>query len=133
MRAGVVSLSLGTSGVVFATTDGPAIEPEGRLHAFCHSVPGKWHFMGVMLSAAGSLRWHRDTFVPDTDFDKLLEPVSDLPYSIEHRDTSLDWEFQSGAYLYGSGGADGNLEHQQILIDISDPDTYTVYAITFLR
>jgi xylulokinase len=74
----VVSLSLGTSGVVFATTDGPAIEPEGRLHAFCHSVPGKWHFMGVMLSAAGSLRWHRDTFTPGTDFDKLLEPVSEV-------------------------------------------------------
>lgn len=78
VRAGVVSLSLGTSGVVFATTDGPAIEPEGRLHAFCHSVPGKWHFMGVMLSAAGSLRWHRDTFAPDTDFDELLEPVGDI-------------------------------------------------------
>ena len=78
VRAGVVSLSLGTSGVVFATTDGPAIEPEGRLHAFCHSVPGKWHLMGVMLSAAGSLRWHRDTFAPDMDFDELLEPVGDV-------------------------------------------------------
>ncbi|MFL7867186.1 MAG: xylulokinase [Anaerolineales bacterium] len=78
VRAGVVSLSLGTSGVVFATTDGPAIEPEGRLHAFCHSVPGKWHFMGVMLSAAGSLRWHRDTFAPNTDYDTLLAPVADI-------------------------------------------------------
>jgi xylulokinase len=79
VRSGVVSLSLGTSGVVFATTDGPAIEPEGRLHAFCHSVPGKWHFMGVMLSAAGSLRWHRDTFAPNTDFDTLLAPVANIP------------------------------------------------------
>ncbi len=79
VRAGVVSLSLGTSGVVFATTDGPFIEPEGRLHAFCHSVPGKWHLMGVMLSAAGSLRWHRDTFAPGTDYDALLEPASDVP------------------------------------------------------
>jgi len=79
VRAGVVSLSLGTSGVVFATTDGPAIEPEGRLHAFCHSVPGKWHFMGVMLSAAGSLRWHRDTFAPNMDYDTLLAPVADIP------------------------------------------------------
>jgi xylulokinase len=52
---GVVSLSLGTSGVVFASADGPIIEPEGRLHAFCHAVPGKWHLMGVMLSPAGSL------------------------------------------------------------------------------
>jgi xylulokinase len=79
VRAGVVSLSLGTSGVVFATTDGPFVEPEGRLHAFCHSVPGKWHLMGVMLSAAGSLRWHRDTFAPNTDYDTLLAPASDVP------------------------------------------------------
>jgi xylulokinase len=73
---GIVSLSLGTSGVVFATMNTPAIEPEGRLHAFCHSVPGKWHFMGVMLSAAGSLRWHRDTFTPGLSYDKLLEPCT---------------------------------------------------------
>ena len=79
VTAGVVSLSLGTSGVVFATTDGPAIEPQGRLHAFCHSVPGKWHLMGVMLSAAGSLRWHRDTFAPGTDYDTLLRPAADVP------------------------------------------------------
>jgi len=79
VRAGVVSLSLGTSGVVFATTDGPFIEQDGRLHAFCHSVPGKWHLMGVMLSAAGSLRWHRDTFAPNTDYDTLLQPAADVP------------------------------------------------------
>ena len=78
VSAGVASLSLGTSGVVFVTTDIPAIEPEGRLHAFCHSVPGKWHLMGVMLSAAGSLRWHRDTFSPNTSYDKLLEPATDI-------------------------------------------------------
>jgi xylulokinase len=64
--------------VVFATTDGAAIEPEGRLHAFCHSVPGKWHFMGVMLSAAGSLRWHRDTFAPGMNYDSLLAPAAHI-------------------------------------------------------
>jgi xylulokinase len=79
VRAGVVSVSLGTSGVVFATTDSPSIEPEGRLHAFCHSVPGKWHLMGVMLSAAGSLRWHRDTFAPNVDYDSLVEPAAVIP------------------------------------------------------
>ena len=52
---GIVALSLGTSGVVFASSDEPIIEPDGRLHAFCHAAPGKWHLMGVMLSAAGSL------------------------------------------------------------------------------
>ncbi len=75
---GVVSLSLGTSGVVFATADWPIVEPEGRLHAFCHAVPGKWHLMGVMLSAAGSLRWYRDTLVPGVDFEALLAPAAEV-------------------------------------------------------
>lgn len=61
VRAGIVSATLGTSGVVFAQSDEYRIEPQGRLHAFCHAVPGKWHLMGVMLSAAGSFRWYRDT------------------------------------------------------------------------
>lgn len=79
VRAGVVSLSLGTSGVVFATTDDAFIESNGRLHAFCHSVPDKWHLMGVMLSAAGSLRWFRDTFAPNVDYDTLLKPAENVP------------------------------------------------------
>jgi len=73
---GVTSLSLGTSGVVFAAADRPIVEPEGRLHAFCHAVPGKWHLMGVMLSAAGSLRWYRDTLAPGMDFEALLAPAA---------------------------------------------------------
>lgn len=68
---GTVALTLGTSGVVFASTDGPIVEPEGRLHAFCHALPGKWHLMGVMLSAAGSLRWYRDTAAPGVAFEVL--------------------------------------------------------------
>jgi xylulokinase len=61
VRTGVVSASLGTSGVVFAFADEVRTDPEGRAHTFCHAVPGKWHVMGVMLSAGGSLRWYRDT------------------------------------------------------------------------
>jgi xylulokinase len=76
---GTVSLSLGTSGVVFASADRPIVEPEGRLHAFCHAVPGKWHLMGVMLSAAGSLRWYRDALAPGVGFDALIEPAADVP------------------------------------------------------
>ena len=83
VQPGVVSLALGTSGVVFATTSGPFVEPEGRLHAFCHAVPGRWHFMGVMLSAAGSLRWHRDTFAPGVSFDDLLAPAAAVPIGCE--------------------------------------------------
>ncbi len=60
VHEGLVSATLGTSGVVFAASQSFRIEPDGRLHAFCHAVPGMWHLMGVMLSAAGSLRWYRD-------------------------------------------------------------------------
>jgi len=76
---GIVSLVLGTSGVVFATVNEPFYEPEGHLHAFCHSVPGRWHLMGVMLSAAGSLRWYRDTLAPGISYDDLLAPAADVP------------------------------------------------------
>ncbi|MFZ1401261.1 MAG: xylulokinase [Candidatus Promineifilaceae bacterium] len=76
---GVVALSLGTSGVVFASSDVPVVEPNGRLHAFCHAVPGKWHLMGVMLSAAGSLRWYRDALAPGVSFDDLLAPAAAVP------------------------------------------------------
>lgn len=61
VRRGVVSASLGTSGVVFAHSDEPEIDPEGRVHTFCTAVPGKWHLMGVVLAAGGSLQWYRDT------------------------------------------------------------------------
>ncbi len=61
VREGIVSATLGTSGVVFAASDEYRLEPQGRLHAFCHAVPGQWHLMGVMLSAGGSFRWFRDS------------------------------------------------------------------------
>ena len=72
VEEGIAALTLGTSGVVFASSSKPAIEAEGRLHAFCHAVPNTWHMMGVMLSAAGSLRWYRDVVAPDTDFGDLV-------------------------------------------------------------
>lgn len=83
VQPGIFALTLGTSGVVFATTPGANIEPEGRLHAFCHSIPQRWHLMGVMLSAAGSLRWFRDTFTPGKDFDALLAPTAAIPPGCE--------------------------------------------------
>ena len=60
VRAGVVSATLGTSGVVFAHSDQVETDPEGRLHTFCHAVRGKWHVMGVVLSAGGSFQWFRN-------------------------------------------------------------------------
>jgi xylulokinase len=83
VESGVVALTLGTSGVVFATTDAALFEPEGRLHAFCHAVPGKWHLMGVMLSAGGSLQWYRDTTAPGIDFDDLIREADTVPAGSE--------------------------------------------------
>ena len=80
---GIVGLTVGTSGVVFATTPSALIEPEGRLHAFCHAVPGMWHFMGVMLSAAGSLQWYRDTLAPGVSFDDLVQEADPVPAGSE--------------------------------------------------
>ncbi|MGD2175196.1 MAG: xylulokinase, partial [Candidatus Brocadiaceae bacterium] len=60
VRSGIISATIGTSGVVFAFSDRVATDPEGRLHTFCHAVPGKWHLMGVVLSAGGSFQWYRN-------------------------------------------------------------------------
>ncbi len=69
-EGGPASVVLGTSGVVFAALEAYRHDPEARVHAFCHAVPGAWHVMGVMLSAAGSLRWLRD--VAGGSFDELV-------------------------------------------------------------
>lgn len=76
VEPGKIALTLGTSGVVFAPTESALIEPHGRLHAFCHALPGRWHFMGVMLSAAGSLQWYRDTIAPEMSFDALVDEAA---------------------------------------------------------
>jgi xylulokinase len=97
-RAGAVSATIGTSGVVFAATDRPALDPQGRLHTFCHAIPGRWHVMGVTQAAGLSLRWFRDRFgvapdgaptsgVPDKDgrdpYDVLADEASSAPAGSE--------------------------------------------------
>jgi xylulokinase len=62
VRPGAVSATIGTSGVVFAATSRPVLDPHGRIHTFCHAVPGRWHVMGVTQAAGLSLRWFRDEF-----------------------------------------------------------------------
>ncbi len=65
VRRGVLSATLGTSGVVFAHSDEPVVNDEGLLQSFCHAVPGKWCVFGCMLSAGGSLQWAREVFYAD--------------------------------------------------------------------
>ncbi len=82
-RPGPLSVVLGTSGVVFAALPGFAADAEGRLQAFCHAVPDAWHAMGVMLSAAGSLHWLRDTIAPGEPFDALVAEAERWPPGAE--------------------------------------------------
>ena len=82
-RAGTVSVTIGTSGVVFAATDRPALDPKGRLHTFCHAVPNRWHVMGVTQAAGLSLRWLRDQLghgiTGDQGYDSLTAEAANAP------------------------------------------------------
>ena len=82
-RPGPVSVVLGTSGVVFAALPAFAADPQARVHAFCHAVPGGWHAMGVMLSAAGALRWLRDATEPGASYDDLVGAAARWPAGTE--------------------------------------------------
>ncbi|MHC4990089.1 MAG: xylulokinase [Planctomycetota bacterium] len=90
---GLVSVTVGTSGVVFAASEQYRPDPDGRLHAYCHAVPDAWHLMGVMLSAGGSLRWFRDALgeaecararARGVDpYEELLSPAASVPAGCE--------------------------------------------------
>jgi xylulokinase len=79
--AGAVSATIGTSGVVFATTDSPAMDVKGRVHTFCHAVPARWHIMGVTQAAGLSLRWIRDLLNNSSDltYDQLTREAAAIP------------------------------------------------------
>jgi xylulokinase len=82
-RPGAVSVTIGTSGVVFAATERPATDPKGRLHTFCHAVPGRWHVMGVTQAAGLSLRWLRTMTATDgrapLTYDDLTAEAAAVP------------------------------------------------------
>jgi xylulokinase len=98
--SGDVSCTLGTSGVVFAYTQKPAYDPEGRVHTFCHAVPGAWHVMGVTQGAGLSLQWFRNQLAPGEDYDALTAEAAKspvcaqglfwLPYLMGERTPHLD-------------------------------------------
>jgi xylulokinase len=97
---GPVSVVLGTSGVVFAPLDAYRTDLDGRAHIFCHAVPGMWHAMGVMLSAAGSLQWFRNALAQDATYEQLdaeaakwqpgAEGLTFLPYLAGERTPHAD-------------------------------------------
>jgi xylulokinase len=79
VEPGNVSATIGTSGVVFAATSTPVVEPKGRIHTFCHAIPGRWHVMGVTQGAGLSLRWLRDRFASGAPYDALMKEAAEAP------------------------------------------------------
>jgi len=84
VKPGAVSATIGTSGVVFAATSKPVLEPKGRIHTFCHAIPDRWHLMGVTQGAGLSLRWFRDQFGAGRDdgrdpYERLADEAGRTP------------------------------------------------------
>jgi len=106
VEPGIVSCTLGTSGVVFAHTEKAVYDPAGRVHTFCHAVKGKWHVMGVTQGAGLSLQWFRNQFAPGVSYDLLMEEASAapagagglfwLPYLMGERTPHLDATIRGG-------------------------------------
>jgi xylulokinase len=106
VEAGVVSCTIGTSGVVFAHMEEPAYDPAGRVHTFCHAVKGKWHVMGVTQGAGLSLQWLRNQLAPDSSYDSLTAEAARaplgsqglfwLPYLMGERTPHLDAAARGG-------------------------------------
>jgi xylulokinase len=100
VEPGVVSCTIGTSGVVFAHMENVAYDAKGRVHTFCHAVPGKWHVMGVTQGAGLSLQWFRNQLAPGAEYDSLTEEAARaaagsqglvwLPYLMGERTPHLD-------------------------------------------
>jgi len=139
LKPGAVSATIGTSGVVFAATDKPAKDPGGRLHTFCHAVPGRWHVMGVTQAAGLSLRWFRDTFAPGVTYDTLsrgaeeISPGSDgllwAPYLLGERTPHLD--SQATAAFVGISASHTAAHFARAILEgvaFSLRDSFTLFA-----
>jgi xylulokinase len=106
VQTGIASCTLGTSGVVFAHQDEPAYDPLGRVHTFCHAVPGRWHVMGVTQGAGLSLQWFRNQLSPGATYEALTAEAAQaelgaqglfwLPYLMGERTPHLDARARGG-------------------------------------
>jgi xylulokinase len=106
VEPGIVSCTLGTSGVVFAHMEEVQYDPAGRVHTFCHAVPGKWHVMGVTQGAGLSLQWFRNQLAPGVSYDALMAEAATspagagglywLPYLMGERTPHLDATIRGG-------------------------------------
>jgi xylulokinase len=139
LQPGSVSATIGTSGVVFAATAAPTKDPLGRLHTFCHAVPGRWHVMGVTQAAGLSLRWLRDVIAPAASYDTLTAEAEQVsagcegllwaPYLLGERTPHLD--SQATAMFYGitASHTRGHLARAVLEgVAYSLKDTFTLFA-----
>lgn len=139
LEPGSVSATIGTSGVVFAATAAPTRDPLGRLHTFCHAVPGRWHVMGVTQAAGLSLRWLRDTIAPGASYDSLTAEAAKVnagsdgllwtPYLLGERTPHLD--SQARAAFVGLTASHGNGHLVRAVLEgvaYSLKDSFTLFA-----
>jgi len=139
LQPGSVSATIGTSGVVFAATAQPTKDPKGRLHTFCHAVPGLWHVMGVTQSAGLSLRWLRETFFAGQDYDALTAAAAKIPagseglewapYLLGERTPHLDPEVRAAFACIGSMHTGAHFVRAVLEgVAYSLQDTFTLFA-----
>jgi xylulokinase len=142
-KPGIASATIGTSGVVFAATDRPTLDPKGRLHTFCHAIPNRWHVMGVTQAAGLSLKWFREQFGTDGNkggggYDELskeaaaIEPGSGgvfwAPYLMGERTPHLDPDAR--AALVGLSASHTRAHIVRAILEgvaFSLKDTFTIF------
>lgn len=139
LQPGSVSATIGTSGVVFAATAAPTKDPLGRLHTFCHAVPGRWHVMGVTQAAGLSLRWLRDVMAPETGYDIFTAEAAKIaagsegliwaPYLLGERTPHLDSQATAAFYGITASHTRGHLIRAVLEgVAYSLKDTFTLFA-----
>ena len=139
LAPGSVSATIGTSGVVFAATAAPTRDPQGRLHTFCHAVPGRWHVMGVTQAAGLSLGWLRDTIAPSESYDVLTALAARVPagsdgllwtpYLLGERTPHLDSQARAAFVGLTAGHTRGHFVRAVLEgVAYSLKDTFTLFA-----
>ena len=139
MKPGMVSATIGTSGVVFAATSEPTLDPEGRLHTFCHAAPGLWHVMGVTNGAGLSLRWLRDTLMPGLTYDQMTAEAAKVaagsdgllwtPYLFGERTPHLDAQARAAFVGISASTTRGHFVRAVLEgVAFSLKDTFTLFG-----
>ncbi len=139
LEPGAVSVTIGTSGVVFAATAKPLLDKGGRLHTFCHAVPGRWHVMGVTQAAGLSMRWLRDLLLPGGSYDTLTAEAAQVaagsdgllwtPYLLGERAPHMDSHARAAFVGLTAGHGRGHLTRSVMEgVAYSLRDSFTLFA-----